>query len=210
MTLFSCNNYGEKSVSQNDEFEHSPKTDKDLIEKHEQQQNDSLTTDNTYEEYLGERLKPIRENFKRINEIKEWTSVDKRRLNQSSEGGAATYYFLKDTLLKVIAINFGETGKTIQKFYTKDGQLLFVLEKKYKYNRPITWDSLAMKANNDTEVFDIDKSEIIEYGNYFENGIVIRKINNHDCGYPFSEEYLKDEETRLKAEFKKLKQQLKQ
>ena len=209
LTLIGCNNNGEQSVSQNDRLELVPEPDKDLREKYEQQEKDSLTSDTVFEEYLGERLKPIRANFKRINEITEWTSVDKRKLNQSTEGGAATYYFLQDTLLKVVAIHFGETGKNIQEFYTKNGQLSFVFEQQYQYNRPITWDSTAMEKNNDTETFDIDKSEIIEDRSYFENGVLIRQINNQDCGSPFAEDYLKEERVRLKTEFEKLKERLK-
>jgi hypothetical protein len=209
LTLIGCKENGQKSVSQNDRLELVPEPDKDLREKYEQQQKDSLKSDTVYEEYLGERLKPISANFNRINEIKEWTSVDKRKLNQSTEGGAATYYFLKDTLLKVVAIHFGETGKNIQEFYTKNGQLSFAFEQQYQYNRPITWDSTAMKENNDTETFDINKSEIIEDRSYFENGVLIRQINNQDCGSPFAADYLKEEQVRLKAEFEKLKEQLK-
>ena len=134
LTLISCNDNGQKSVSQNDRLGLVPEPDKDLREKYEHQEKDSLRNDTVFEEYLGERLKPIRENFKRINEIAEWTSVDERKLNQSTEGGVATYYFLKDTLLKVVAIHFGETGKSIQEFYTKNGQLSFVFEQQYQYN----------------------------------------------------------------------------
>lgn len=208
MTLIGCNDNGEKSVSQNDRLELVPEPDKDLREKYEQQKKDSLKSDTVFEEYLGERLKLIRANFKRINEITEWTSVDKRKLNQSTEGGAATYYFLQDTLLKVIAIHFGETGKNIQEFYTKNGQLSFVFEQQYQYNRPITWDSTAMKENNDTETFDIDKSEIIEDRSYLSKGELIRQINNQDFGSPFAEDYLKEEQVRLTKEFEKLKKKL--
>ena len=209
MTLIGCNDKGEKSVSQNDRLELVPELDKDLREKYEQQEKDSLKSDTVFEKYLGQRLKPIRANLKRINEITEWTSVDKRKLNQSTEGGAATYYFLQDTLLKVVAIHFGETGKNIQEFYIKNGQLSFVFEQQYQYNRPITWDSTAMKENNVTETFDIDKSEIIEDRSYFSKGELIRQINNQDCGSPFAEDYLKQEQVRLKTEFEKLKEWLK-
>ena len=208
LTLIGCNDNGEKSASQNDRLELVPEPDKDLREEYEQQKKDSLKGDTVFEEYLGERLKPIRVNFKRINEITEWTSIDKRKLNQSTEGGAATYYFLQDTLLKVVAIHFGETGKNIQEFYTKNGQLSFVFEQQYKYNRPITWDSIAMKENNDTETFEFDKSEIIEDSSYFSKGELIRQINNQDCGSPFAEDYLKEEQVRLKTEFEKLKERL--
>lgn len=209
LTLIGCNGNGEKSVSHNDRLELVPEPDKDLREKYEQQEKGSLKSDTVFEEYLGERLKPIRANFKRINEITVWTSVDKRKLNQSTEGGAATYYFLQDTLLKVVAIHFGETGKNIQEFYTINGQLSFVFEQLYQCNRPITWDSTVMQENNDTETFDIDKSEIIEDRSYFENSDLIRQINNQDCGSPFAEDYLKEEQVRLKNEFEKLKERLK-
>jgi hypothetical protein len=66
-----------------------------------------------------------------------------------------------------------------------------------------------MQENNDTETFDIDKSEIIEDRSYFENGDLIRQINNQDCGSPFAEDYLKEEQVRLKTEFEKLKERLK-
>ena len=65
-----------------------------------------------------------------------------------------------------------------------------------------------MKENNDTEVHSLDNSEIIETRSYFENGTLIRQINNQDCGSPFADEYLKKEEVRLKAEFEKLKEKI--
>jgi len=209
LTLISCKDNGQKSVPQNDRFELVPEPAKNLREKYNPQEKDSLKSDTVFEGYLGERLKPIRENFKRINEITAWSSIDKRKLNQSTEGGAATYYILKDTLLKVVAIHFGETGKSIQEFYTKNGQLSFVFEQQYQYNRPITWDSTAMKENNDKETFDIDKSEVIEDRSYFENGVLIQQINNQDCDSPFAKDYLKEEQVRLKTEFEKLKKRLK-
>lgn len=209
LTLIGCNDNGEKPVSQNDRLEFVPEHDKDFSEKYEQQKKDSLKDDTIFKEYLGERLKPIRANFKKINEIIEWTLVDKRKLNQSTEGGAATYYFLKDTLLKVVAIHFGETGKNIQEFYTKNGQLSFVFEQQYKYNRPINWDSNAMNENNDTETFDINESEIIEERSYFENGVLIRQINNQNFGSSITEDFLKEEQVRLTVVFEKLQERLK-
>lgn len=208
-TLIGCNDDGEKSVSQNDRLQLVPEPDKDLRAKYEQQESDFVKNDTVFEEYLEEDLRPIRANFKRINEIKEWTSVDKRKLNQSTEGGAATYYFFRDTLLKIATIHFGELGKSIQEFYTKNGQLSFVFEQLYQYNRPITWDSTEIKENNNGEMFDFDKSEIIEDRSYFFKGELIRQINNQDCGSPFSKDYLKGEQIRLTSEFDKLIERLK-
>ena len=51
MTLIGCNDNEQKSVSQNDRLELVPEPDKDLREKYEQQQKDSLKSDTVYEEY---------------------------------------------------------------------------------------------------------------------------------------------------------------
>lgn len=51
MTLIGCNDNEQKSVSQNDRLELVPELDKDLREKYEQQQKDSLKSDTVYEEY---------------------------------------------------------------------------------------------------------------------------------------------------------------
>ncbi|GAA5044557.1 hypothetical protein GCM10011506_48130 [Marivirga lumbricoides] len=219
ISLLSCTDNREKSVAQKDRLELIPEPDKDLRVEYEQQQAEEeeeeeekayLIEDTTTQNALIEKLKPINENVNRINEITEWTSVDERDLEQSTEGGTATYYFQKDTLLKIAVVNFGETGKAIQEFYTKDGQLSFVLETDYTYNRPITWDSTAMKENNDTQVFDMDQSEIMENASYFDNGILIQYTNSQDCGAPFAADYLKNIEADLKSEFESLKELVKE
>ncbi len=120
ISLLSCTDNQEKPVTQNDRLEMIPEPDKDLREEYEEQQKDSLITKTQHNEALEEKLRPSKENVKRINEITEWTSIDERDLEQSTEGGTATYYFQKDMLLKIAVVHFGETGKAIQEFYTKD------------------------------------------------------------------------------------------
>jgi hypothetical protein len=207
-TLIGCNGNGQKSVSKNGSLELDSESSKEFRDKFEQQNKDSLIKKSDSDEYLFESLHSIRLNFKRINGITKWTSIEKRELNQSLEGGIATYYFMKDTLLKIVAIIYGETGKINQEFYTQDGELSFVFEQNYQYNRPIYWDSLAMKENNDSESFNLEKSDVLEDCSYFENGELIRQINNQDCGAPFSEEYLQEEQVRIKGDFEKLKNRL--
>ncbi len=208
ITLLSCTDNQEKSVAQNDQLQLIREPEKDLREENEQQQPGSLTTKTHYNDAIEEKLQLIEAHAKRINKIKEWTSIEERNLEQSTEGGTATYYFQKDTLLKIAVVHFGETGKAIQEFYTKNGQLTFVFEENYTYNRPITWDSTAMKENNDTEVFDMDKSEIMEDASYFDSGILIQHTNNQDCGAPFAADYLKQIVVDLNSEFERLKERL--
>ena len=203
-----CLNTEHKSDPQVDPLALSSGVIEQLTTQDEAQPESASTSDTTYQEYMGERLKPIRANTTRIDGINEWTAVHKRKLAQTVEGGSAEYYFIKDTLLKITAVQFAETGKSISDFYTRNSELSFVLEKTYKYNRPITWDSTAMKENHDTEVFDGDSSEVVVEESYFENGVLIRQINNQDCGSPFAADYLKEEQVRLKAEFQKLKGRL--
>lgn len=156
-------------------------------------------------EFLTDRLKPIRSNFKRINSITKWSSVKKRDIEgESAEGGEAVFYEQKGRLEKITVRLYGEMGQTLAEYYLLNGQLSFVFEKNYTYNRPLFYDVKAMKENNDTEAFDFEKSEIEENRNYFEKGKLIHVMNSMDCGAPFSGDYIMEEEKRLTELFKKL------
>ncbi|MEO8771210.1 MAG: hypothetical protein ABI402_14040 [Ferruginibacter sp.] len=156
------------------------------------------------EKFSKEKLKPIVKIFSNINTTKNWTSVKETDLNVSTEGGSSTSYFKNGELKKVAVIIYGEMGKIIKEYYLDKNKLVFVYEKEYKYNRPFYYDSAEMKGLKDTEVFDMDKSEITADRSYFENGILIHQSNNEDCGSPFDKSYLKEEEKRIQDEFDKL------
>ena len=155
-------------------------------------------------EYLTERLKPIRANFKRINSITNWTTIDKKDLWETTEGGEAKFYYSNGQLEKITTRHFGETFQQLTEYYLLKGQLSFVFEKSYKYNRPMYYDSTSMKENNDTEAFDFEKSEIIEDRSYFDNGKLLHQIDSQDCGSPFADNYLLEEQKRIKSDFEKL------
>lgn len=162
-------------------------------------------TDTAYNDYLISQLAPIRANFKRINSISKWTSTTTIELEESTEGADATFYYLNGTLEKITTRHFGETFQQLTEYYLLNDQLSFVFEKALKYNRPIFYDSVAMKENNDNEAFDIKKSEIVEDRSYFAHGKLLHQVNNQDCGSPFSNEYLLDEQKRLMPDFERLK-----
>lgn len=156
-------------------------------------------------EYLKARLKPIQANFKRINSITKWTSIKKKSIEgESAEGGEASFYYKNKRLEKIIARHYGETGQVLIEYYLLNGNLSFVFEKDYKYNRPLFYDQKTMKENNDTEFFDFEKSEITETRNYFEKGSLIHIVNSQDCGAPFSGQYMKEEDKSMKDDFKRL------
>ena len=148
-------------------------------------QSDSLSMDINTTDFANDTLFPgekesmtyginsIRNNFKRINAINQWTAISQKELSESVEGGVAKFYYQEKKLEKIVARHYGETYQEISEYYLQDGQLSFVLEKTYRYNRPMYYDSAAMKANNDTEIFNFDKSTIMEDRFYFEQGKLI-------------------------------------
>ncbi len=150
---------------------------------------------------MEKELYPIKENFKRINKITKWSSIVKKELWETTEGGEVNYYYQNDTILKFVSRQFGETRQSIHEFYILNGKLSFSFYKEIIYNRPITWDSTAMLENLDNQVHDFKKSEIIEERSYFKDEELIRQVNNQDCGSPFSEEYLSKESNRLLSLF---------
>jgi len=155
-------------------------------------------------EYLTNRLTPIRANFKRINSITNWTSIDTKKISESTEGGEAKFYYQNGQLEKIVTRHYGETFQLLTEYYLLKGQLSFVFEKRNKYNRPLYYDTTVMKEKNDTEAFDIDKSEIIEVRSYFDNAKLFHQMTNQDCDSPFADDYLLEEQKRIKSDFHKL------
>lgn len=79
----------------------------------------------------------VRENFQRINAIKDWDKIDSAQIHESTEGGVATYYFKNNKLELIKARNYGEGGYSLQDMYLKDDKLSFVFEQQYNYNTHI-------------------------------------------------------------------------
>jgi hypothetical protein len=155
-------------------------------------------------EYLTGQLRPIRENFKRINSISHWTSIRTKQLSRSTEGGEVRFYYQNGQLTKIAARHFGETGQDLTEYYLLNGQLSFVLEKSLQYNRPIYWDSTATKGMNDDSIFDFNKTEVVEDRSYFQNGKLLHYTNSQDCGSPFASDYLLEEQKQILADFNRL------
>jgi len=161
--------------------------------------------DTTNNKGLQKQLKPIQSNFKRINSITKWTSVKKKNIEgESAEGGEATFYYTDKGLGKVIARHYGEMGQKLIEYYLLNGQLSFVFEKEYRYNRPLFYDAKTMTENNDTEAFDLKKSEITMTRNYFENGNIILINATTGRRYNISADYPDEQEKNIKEDFKRL------
>ena len=147
---------------------------------------DSLR-DFSAEKDLTIRLMPIKENFKRINSIANWTSIDAKGLWESIEGGEIKYYYQNDILEKIVTRHYGEMFQRLTEYYSLNGQLSFVYVKHYRYYK----------------TFDFENSEIFEHRSYFENGVMIHHISDQSEASPFSDYYFLEEISRLRASYEK-------
>ena len=146
----------------------------------------NILQDSTTNESLSDRLMPIKENFKRINTITNWTAIDTKSLWESLEGGEIKYYYQNENLEKIITKHYGEMFQQLTEYYILNGQLSFVYTKHYKYY----------------ETFGLENAQIFENRSYFENGKLIYQINNPDKDTPFNG-YLLEYVNGLKASFEK-------
>ncbi|MFD1552592.1 hypothetical protein DNU06_15520 [Putridiphycobacter roseus] len=216
ITLLGCSNSEQQNTVESSRIALVPEPDKHLREKYENKITDLSASDTIIlteslkiedepvNEYLTEELKPIRKNFKRINSIIKWTAIQHAVLWETTEGGQVEFYYNEETLEKIIVRHFGEISKYLAEYYLIKGELSFVFEKSYNYNRPIYWDSTSMKEISDNQIFDIEASEIIEERSYFHKNELIHQLSNLDCGAPFADDYLKKEQQRVQSEFKRL------
>ena len=163
----------------------------------------SNVNDELVNKYLINDLEPIRKIFKRINSIQKWTSIERRDLWEATEGDQVVFYYSGETLEKLIVRHFGETFQYIGEYYLSNGELSFVFEKSYQYNRPIYWDSSSIDETRDPAVFDFEEAEIIEDRSYFIKNEIVHQLNNQDCGSPFADDYLTEEQVRIQTEFKR-------
>lgn len=153
---------------------------------------------------LAKKIKKIQANVQRINAIANWGSIDKKDLTGTSEGGIAAFYTRNGILEKITVQHFGEMGQTLTEYYLLNGQISFVYEKLYEYNRPIFFDSTMMIENEDNEVFDFEKSNISDSRNYFEAGKLLYQINSKANPAALGQDYLLKEEQRIKFNFQNL------
>lgn len=147
-----------------------------------------------------EKMNAIRDNFKRINSIKNWTVIDSVELEGSTEGGQAKFYFANKQLQKIVAVYYGESGKNVIEYYLLDSKLSFVFKKEFRYNRPIYWNE-----PND-EKFDLDKSVITETRSYFYKDVLFEQIKSTKETHEIIKESLEKEQELIKTDYNTLKQ----
>ena len=135
----------------------------------------------------------VRENFNRINAIKNWDRIDSAEIHESTEGGIAKYYTKNNVLELIKARHYGESGYTYQDIYLKDGKLSFVFEERFDYNTHII-----------DPKFDMDKTKKAgEVRYYYMDDKLFNIIATDKENEKFLKEY-KDTDKNLKDVFNKL------
>ncbi len=121
-------------------------------------------------------IRQIKKNYARVNTTKKWTRIDTIDIHRSTEGGVMYVFYQGDSIKMIRERDYGEMAQGVIEFYLLRGQLSFVFCRMINYNRPIYWDSAAMKEEKDSEVFDFKKSKIVDTRYYF-NAKMVRWID---------------------------------
>lgn len=167
--------------------------------------------DTAFNETYTKELAPIRAYFQRINTTTNWGKKEHRNVDDvSSEGAEAMFYYNDNQLQKIAAWFYRETGQSLVEYYILNGKLALVNEKQARYNRPMYYDSAAMKANNDTELLDPAKTTYSKLRSYFINDRLIYQVNYEDCGGLDSDSLLLAEQQRLFSSYVELLKQSQQ
>lgn len=168
------------------------------------EQKDASASDSGQPAWDSTISKSIRSDVDRINSITTWTSVDTVTIEESTEGGMAVFFYTESRPEKVVVWHAGEMGQTLEEYYLLNNELRFVLERQYGYNRPIYYDSAAMRENNDTTSFHVTESKVTEYTNYFHGGKLVHRASNDMDAASTPASDLSKEETRIKDDFDRI------
>lgn len=153
---------------------------------------------------VTDRFDSIRSVVREMNAVTNWAITTRQDLEESTEGGEVSFYSLNGRVQKMKARRYGETYQQVTEYYLSDGNLLFVLDTTFQYNRPMYYDSTAMKDAGDTEAFDFDKSTVIIDSVYFAEGKIVKRSTRQQ-GVPSKDtDYLRRNEKELLQEVAKL------
>lgn len=105
-------------------------------------------------------INAIRQQYAAINKrVGKYRKVKKRLSGFSLEGGELTAYFQGPAIIKIVAMHFGEGGRTLEEYYYRDGKLIFVFEKVFQYDRPLSGKVVSTVENR----FYYDNEKLIRW-----------------------------------------------
>jgi hypothetical protein len=110
-----------------------------------------------------ESISSIRERYAAVNKnLSKYRVVKKELSGFSTEGGELVVYFDGASVVKIAATHLGETGRSLEEFYYRDGELVFVFYRRETYDAPMS-GKVSKRAD---ERF------------YFADGRLIRWLDN--------------------------------
>lgn len=84
-------------------------------------------------------IETIRQHYADINKsVPSYRRVKKNLAGFSGEGGELVAYFHGPSVMKMVAMFFGETGKAVEEYYFWNGQLIFVFRTDNNYDKPLS------------------------------------------------------------------------
>jgi hypothetical protein len=111
---------------------------------------------------VEEKIKAIRTRYNQIEKNLGHCRQVKRDLpDESTEGGELTAYFSGQSLRKMSAKFYGETGRALEEFYFWQDRLIFVLRVESRYDKPLS----GVVRSKSEERF------------YFDDGVLIRWLD---------------------------------
>lgn len=111
---------------------------------------------------VSDPVQTIRQQYAAINKgLARYKKVKKKLSGFSVEGGELVAYLDGPAVVKIVANNYGEGGKSTEEYYYSKGKLIFVYRKDSKYDRPMSGKVVRTEENRF----------------YFDNDRLIRWIN---------------------------------
>ena len=86
-----------------------------------------------------ELISSIRERYAAVNKnLSKYRVVKKELSGFSAEGGELVAYFEGASVVKMAATHLGETGRWLEEFYYRGGELVFVFSRRETYDAPMS------------------------------------------------------------------------
>lgn len=136
------------------------------------------------------------------------TTFDQQYLNhwnESAEGGESKAYFHNRELVLIESFFWGETGKSITRYFVKENKLVYIEEENRIYNRPVFYDKELAKEFDDEEYFMPEKTIVKTNRYYFQHEELVRWINNKNKKEKQSEEKYAAIEKKWLNHFEKIR-----
>lgn len=108
----------------------------------------------------------------KVNAINAHTSEYKKVEKETTEE-SATAFFHNNGIVKINATFYKETGKSVVEYYYENGKPLFIFEKEFDYNKPISVDPVHIRAIKENRL-------------YYENGMLMKWIDDRHKEVPTS------------------------